>query len=141
MTSVCQSPDKIRWLMDEVYDGHPYEEWVYELFKPYLSFEEAVGIRKSWESKKEWPKPKARKRGEVLKDLKHRVNMAWINQNEIPRMERHTVEAQGLIWLMGDETVLPKIWQIKYENDPTPKLLVICEEYGFDVPADAREAN
>lgn len=133
-----QSPEKIRWIMDEVYDGHPYEEWVYELFKPYLTFEEAAGIRRSWESKKEWPETKKRTRGEVMKDLKRRVKMAWRNRHDIPRMERHTVEAQGLIWFMGDETVLPKIWKIKYENDPTPKLLVICEEYDFDVPPELK---
>jgi len=136
-----QSVDKIRWIMDEVYDGHPYEEWIRELFKSYLTYEEATGIRQPWELRKEWPEPKPRTRGEVLKDLKRRVNMAWKNMNDIPIMERHTVEAQGLIWLMGDETFLPKVWRIKYENDPTPKLRVICEEYGLDIPANAREAK
>lgn len=136
-----QTPDKIRWIMTEVYDGHPYEEWVYELFKGYLTFEEATGIRHGWESKKEWPEPKKRTRGEVMKDLKHRVNMAWKNRKDIPKMERHTVEAQGLMWLMGDETVLTKIWKIKYQGDPTPKLLIICEEYDLKVPVDLRGAN
>ena len=131
-----KTPEKIRWILDEVYDGHPYEEWVRELLIAYLSFEEAAGIRRSWESKDEWPEPKKRTRGEVMKDLKRRVAMAWKNRNDIPRMERHTVEAQGLMWLMEDETVLPKIWKIKYENDPTPKLLVICEEYDLEIPPD-----
>jgi hypothetical protein len=70
-----QTPEKIRWIITEVYDGHPYEEWVYDLLIRYLSFDEAAGIRKPWQSKKEWPEPIKRTRGEVMKDLKRRVVM------------------------------------------------------------------
>lgn len=123
-------------LVEERYEGHPYRDWVVELFCEYLSWDEAAPIRPNWISKKEYKEPKTRDRPTIMKDMKRRAKVAWGLRHDRKRMERLVVEIQGLSWLIDDDEILKKVHAVTYLGDPGSKLAVLCEEYAFDIPDD-----
>lgn len=135
--------EEVKELVAVKYENHPYESWVQELFSGFMTWDEAGEIRPGWVSKRNWPEPKTRDRPTVLADMKDRAARAWEAKStkDIATMERLTVEIQGLAWFIDEEQVLGKVWKIKYDGDPSPKLAVLCREFTFDIPDDYEEAK
>lgn len=109
-----------------------------EVLVPYLDFEHAKPFLKPEASAETWP-GKYPSREEVLAEAKkYMEEIGW------PKVEDHrgisanrTIEKmEAWIWMLGEDELLRRVTEVDYPQYGAPKLKVICEHFGWPIPAD-----
>ena len=82
-------------------------------------------------------------RENVISEMRDYMKFAWTKVEDHRGLSagRAVEKMETWVWLLGDEEVSKRLDAAGYAQYGAPKLAVVCEVYGFDMPTSLHVAN
>lgn len=109
-----------------------------EVLVPYLPFDLAKPYLKEGTTEQDW-KPTELTKDVVLAEMKDYMDFAWgkVEDHRGISAGRSVEKMEAWLFILGDDETLAKVEAAGYPQYGAPKLAVICEAYGWPIPATA----
>jgi hypothetical protein len=115
-----------------------------EVFIDFLDYEHAREFLKPDVTAEDWNKNTlALTEQNVRAEMAKYMAFAWgkVVDHRGISAGRSVLKMCAWLWILGDEETLSAVRAASYENYGAPKLLIICERLGFEVPDDDEDAR
>lgn len=136
MRTIAEMQEKIRETKDTLLDftsSSLLEFMDYDSAKEFLSEGASEG----------WPAPEPLTREAVIARMKKYMVFAWGKvENHRGISASRSVDRFGAwIWMLEDEDIFNQYQGTPYQQYGAPKLMFVCESYGFDIPGSNEIRN
>lgn len=108
----------------------------------FLPFDQAKQFLKEGVKEEDWKTVPLTREG-VLDKMRDYMDFAWEKaENHRGISASRSVEKMGVwLWLLGDDELLKQFEDTPYTNYGVPKLMFICQKFGFPFPDNQEVKN